>query len=863
MDANRSQAKSSREIELEGILRESKRAFDRELELRTEVERSKLSKELKEKDVSIEALRQVVIQKDLVINEQMTKLTAHRSEVEAIEREGRRQAVEAEQRAATELSRLRLEKENLRFKLERQTDSTANAERQLNEWSATKALEATKRAEAEQAGTIAAEKVWRAAIEESWIFGFDLLAAALNESCAAIDSLQNAFRDAEAHRISFVSTRRTHFEKLNGIAPDSQILSPEDPSLLAAGDAAWSDAVDGLMAAMNSVWQQRFAKEEEEKVLALLLLDEVRLQLQETQHQFSLFEGMTDRHLSVLNDKCRGLENVCSTLKERQRTTSRSTRANALVFDSMMQQHDEEAAEWKKKVAQLEDDLRYHKNVSKVDEAELWQRRAEKAVKDLLELQDEHRSLSARCNALQTELKDRESSSAIFKADATTERQAREVLAKRLQEVEQQSLVHQQTLRNDAAQWKAQCEELHTQLQSSNETVEELRAKVKSLEKSNADLYQKWIDAGTKNVNADEDEEGAGSDEVDVEGVGAESISARRHSEPEGPGTPAARDARRGTSPTKTPQDARLQGTPLSLPPLVVPPSALEGSLGRPTSVGGHSRGGLSNRQQLGQGQPSNRLSSRGSDYPISESGETFDESRPGGSRGGPHRNSHGHGHGHGYGFNGGVNELEHQMLLLKKERDSLRRQLDAAAAEISSSEEQRCRTMEKYLNLLNENDAAPKREVGYLAQEYELKKKEEALAARAEQIERRFVEVEKKEAALKRTIAAYQARGTNLLAGLSSTGALVEKDKDSLISGSAGRKSLFTPRSGSIGSESDANLSRMGSQLIPPPQGRKQLLPIAARPLGGGSGGLAPSSTTYETNPQKAPSFNPGSREH
>ena len=205
------------------------------------------------------------------------------------------------------------------------------------------------------------------------------------------------------------------------------------------------------------------------------------------------------------------------------------------------------------------------------------------------------------------------------------------------------------------------------------------------------------------------------------------------------------------------------------------------------------------------------------------------------------------------------VERLEQAVLVVKMERDTLKRQLDSAAAEVSASEERRSNTLKKYLNLLSANDAAPRKEQDMLAQQFDISQKEAQLDRQRAALERKSFEVEKKEAHITRTIATYQARGMNLMgasASLMGNSSFVGADGLALGSGSR-RTNVPYPEKKTPRENTDLAPLETGSSLS---EGRsdstampKQLLcPLMNRPF------TQPAPTTSSRggalHPQKAP---------
>jgi chromosome segregation ATPase len=95
------------------------------------------------------------------------------------------------------------------------------------------------------------------------------------------------------------------------------------------------------------------------------------------------------------------------------------------------------------------------------------------------------------------------------------------------------------------------------------------------------------------------------------------------------------------------------------------------------------------------------------------------------------------------------IERLENQLVIVKRERDTLRRQVNVAMAEVSASEERRSNTVQKYLTLMNSSDAAPRRELALRQQEADLRRLEHVLTERTTELDTREFENKKKEMTL------------------------------------------------------------------------------------------------------------------
>jgi hypothetical protein len=99
-------------------------------------------------------------------------------------------------------------------------------------------------------------------------------------------------------------------------------------------------------------------------------------------------------------------------------------------------------------------------------------------------------------------------------------------------------------------------------------------------------------------------------------------------------------------------------------------------------------------------------------------------------------------------------------MLLLRRENDNLSRRLDSALAEVAHSEEQRKEALEKYLQLIAAEDAAPKRKQQLMEEKFDLDREAQLLKQRERQLDQRTLELDRKEAELTRQLSRLQSRG-------------------------------------------------------------------------------------------------------
>ena len=92
---------------------------------------------------------------------------------------------------------------------------------------------------------------------------------------------------------------------------------------------------------------------------------------------------------------------------------------------------------------------------------------------------------------------------------------------------------------------------------------------------------------------------------------------------------------------------------------------------------------------------------------------------------------------------------LEQRYLLMARERNGLRKQLDSAIAEVSAAEERRNHTQERLLNMLHAEDAAPRREQALQQRTFEIEQLESKLGRREAELLERETGLKKKEISL------------------------------------------------------------------------------------------------------------------
>ena len=678
---------SHREQELESLLRGSQRAFQMERDAKIGEVSASYSTQLHQKELTISNLEKVLVQKDAIIAEQAAMLSHGTEKLEEIVRKEKQHTLEVDGERKSEISRLRGEKEKDRLRregLQSQLSSMAESNKLLLERAS------------------AAEERWHRA------YCFQLMMAESREREAIEDCAHSSFNLLKHYQENMLASERGKAKCLSDF--EDHVMTTVRESIPADEFRGYFelDSVRDIPKALDQIKCIHIQKLAERETAAAGMLAEMGrfdVEVKEINLRFSTFEEAAERKIRHVQERSEHLRRKLAMYEEREKTVSRSARAEGVVLDSLLSEYDADRQMMKTRIAQLEEDVRHYKLVNKASEAEDWQRKAELATRDVIELRDERSVLRAQVNALQSEAKN-----------------------------------HDQ-----------QCAEL-------SRCVRELKDSIKSQEVEQSSAM--------------------------------EELRSR---------LAAAQDAERKASRS----DAN------ALRDCAVLSEKVE-SLERQLETAQHSLELLRARWLEFEREPPSRQS-HNEERNCSQT--TLDDER--------HK------------------ELEHKVLLLKKERDTLRRQIDAANAEVAASEERRSNTMDRYLKLLSAIDAAPRREQAIQEQLFDIQRAESELGKKKEALDRRALEIERKEAQITRTIAAYQARGTNLL------NASANMDASSMTSG---RKSSQTPRTTNSDEESSAMLS---SSLTPGNAalgvGRRTLAPIAARPL-------PASQPSTASHPQKPP---------